>query len=200
MALATIQDRLSQGDVLRIKVEESCLYPAAHPRLVLASAIPKGNRQAVMFSMAVQAGMNGYMPLECDHSAVRYRPHMRNRWNNVILQSCKQCRQPYTPTLHPALSVEQLLALNLQSVLDGKRLLIVGDPEGEPLESMMSVNPPHLEEIILVVGPEGGFSDSEKKLLSAQKILKLRLSNHVLRIETAAIALCAVLHQKITLN
>lgn len=196
-ALARILDQSPRSDVLKIQVEETDHFSAPLPQLTLASAIAKGDRQSSLLSMSVQMGMNHYIPLKCEHSVVNYTSNMQKRWDKVILQSCKQCRQPYTPTVSQPMTLEKLCESNRESLSTGTRLMVAGDPDGKSLDSMNLPNPLNLEEIILVIGPEGGFSRSEKQLLSGQKILKLRLSDHILRIETAAIAICAAVCQHI---
>jgi 16S rRNA (uracil1498-N3)-methyltransferase len=57
-----------------------------------------------------------------------------------------------------------------------------------------------IEALVLVVGPEGGFSDNETMLLDQQNSLKLRISNHILRTETAAISMIAAMNQAIWSN
>ncbi|MCY4218605.1 MAG: RsmE family RNA methyltransferase [Gammaproteobacteria bacterium] len=196
-ALARILDQSLRGDVLNVQIMESDHFTETVPQLTLASAIAKGERQSTLLSMAVQAGMNNYVPLEYEHSAVYYSSKMQKRWDNVILQSCKQCRRPYIPTFRPSMSFKKLCELNRESGLKGRCLMIAGDSEGESLHSMNFTNLHNYEEIILIIGPEGGYSRSEKQLITDQKILKLCLSDHILRIETAAIAICAVVHQQI---
>ncbi len=198
MALARILDQSPRSDVLRIQVEETESYTEPVPRLTLASAIAKGDRQSVLLGMAVQMGMNHYIPLKCEHGVVNHTSNMKKRWDKIILQSCKQCRQPYIPTVSHPMMLERLCESSRESVSNGSSLMIVGDPDGESLDSMNLLEPLGLEEIILMIGPEGGFSRSEKQLLDDQKTLKLRLSDHILRIETAAIAICAAIHQQIT--
>jgi len=197
MAMARIINQLPRGGVLKILIVESECHRSPDPRVMLASAIAKGDRQSVLLSMTVQMGISQYIPLECTHSAVRYTPYMQKRWKKVILQSCKQCRQPYIPGISQSMTLEGLCQSNGESMSKGTCLIIAGDPEGESIESLGPLNLSILEEIILMVGPEGGFSDSEKQFLRDQKILELRLSEHTLRIETAAIAICAAIRQQI---
>lgn len=195
IARARIVARFARGDKLKVKIEESNVLSPPQPRIVLASAVAKGERQSILLSMAVQLGMNDYIPLECERSVVRYRSTMDDRWNKIILQSSKQCRQAYLPNIHRAMTLRQLLESNEKSARDGGCVHIVGDRGGEPLTSVDSANFVKAREIFLIIGPEGGLSDSEKQILNAKKILKLRLANYVLRIETAAIALCTAVHQ-----
>jgi len=197
MALARILDQSPHDEILKIQVEETEYIPSPRPRLTLASAIAKGDRQSALLGMSVQMGMNHYTPLECERSVVRYTPNMQQRWNKIILQSCKQCRQPYLPILGQPMTLEKLYESKREPVSKGACVIIAGDPDGKSLDSMNLSNPLHLEEIILMIGPEGGFSSSEKQFLNDQKILKLCLSDHILRIETAAVAACAAVHQHI---
>lgn len=195
VARARIEDRSPRCDSLTVMIEETVVNPAPSPRLVLASAIPKGDRQSVMLGMAVQLGMNDYIPLECDRSATRYSDRMNHRWRKVVLESMKQCRQTHMPAIRDARTLEHLLDVSREPVEKRSRVLIVGDPQGDCADVDDCADWARLEEIVLIVGPEGGFSSAEKQLLKREKVLKLRLSDRILRTETAAISLCSAVYQ-----
>jgi len=67
---------------------------------------------------------------------------------------------------------------------------VVADAGGGTLDQL----PPSRERILLI-GPEGGFSPEEDDLINGSGWSKLRLGNHVLRSETAAIAGAAILSE-----
>ncbi len=91
-ARATIRCADSRQRYLRVKIDEIEHYPVPSPRLVLASALPKGERQAILLNMATQLGMNEFIPLDCDHSVVSFQEKMSIRWHRLVTEACKQSR------------------------------------------------------------------------------------------------------------
>ena len=173
------------------------------PEIILASALPKGDRQSVLINMATQLGMNRFIPLECDFSSVKFVPKMKERWQRQIVTACKQSRRCHFPDVLEPESVESLI-----ETADTKNTLIItADDKGHAISGLRAVMNDGVEKLILVVGPEGGFSEREKQLFGSiglfdesqdgQLGLQLRLSNHILRTETAAISLIAAVNQGI---
>jgi 16S rRNA (uracil1498-N3)-methyltransferase len=56
-----------------------------------------------------------------------------------------------------------------------------------------------VKELLLCVGPEGGFSEEELNMAKRFQLRGVRLARHVLRIETAAIAACAITRAQLEL-
>ena len=148
----------------------------------LMAALPKGDRQTVMLDMVTQIGMTDFTPLLCERSVAKPSMRSATRWHKTCLEACKQSRQPWVPRLHkPKLLVEML---NTGSEVN--RVVWLADPRGG---YPIAVQKLKADELILLVGPEGGFSPSEWELLSDADIVPITLAEGVLRTETAAVAM-----------
>jgi 16S rRNA (uracil1498-N3)-methyltransferase len=191
-ARVTIRCADSGQRYLRVKIDEVEHYPVSSPRLVLATALPKGERQAILLNMATQLGMNEFIPLDCDHSVVRFREKMTIRWHRLVTEACKQSRNCNFPVIRSGCSLDALI-----TAVPEKVQFVVGDSHGESVEQISLNGSGDIEAFVLVVGPEGGFSERETMLLDQQNSLKLRLSNHILRTETAAVSMIAAVNQAI---
>ncbi|MGI9318260.1 MAG: RsmE family RNA methyltransferase, partial [bacterium] len=153
--------------------------------LTLAFAIPKGERQATLLDMTVQLGVDSFIPLECEFSAVRFQNKMRERWLRIAHSACKQSRQVHIPKIETPKTVSTLL-----SELDAKTLVVFGDQHGESIYQASKGIISPLNHIVLLIGPEGGFSESEQSILATfPGAHAIGASDHILRTETAAIAL-----------
>ncbi len=172
-----------------VHVEKICHCPV---RRILAAAIPKGDRQAVLLNMSTQLGMDEYWPLHCDRSVVRFQDKMRERWVRLIVGACKQSRQFCFPTIGSEKRIDDIIANG-----SPQRLIIVGDVKGLSTFDVKERLTEDILEILMLIGPEGGFSPRERELLEQKNILKLRLSNQILRTETASVALLAAVNQLI---
>ena len=176
---------------INIEISAVKQQPKPATSIILASAIPKGDRQNVLLDMATQLGMTSYIPIDCEYSAVRYQSRMRARWQRIIHSACKQSRRAWFPEILDGLSLEQLI-----HSMDADTLLLTGDQFGQSLaEIQMSANTDN-KKLMILVGPEGGFSQPEFDLLHAvPDRFALNAGSHILRTETAAIALLSVTSQ-----
>ncbi len=180
---ATIIAREGRTRALRVQVHEREFIPLAHPQVELACALPKGDRQAVLLDMATQLGMTGFRPLLCERSIVRPSPHAARRWHRICIEACKQSRRPHLPAIHVALTPAQAVAL-----ADSDCTIWVADQKGKPLPARPWQQITHL---LLMVGPEGGFTDAEITSIADSGAQVISLGAGILRVETAAIALLA---------
>ena len=152
--------------------------------LVLASAIPKGERLSVMLQMLTQIGVDRWQPLLLDDSAVRKLDADGRRLRRILIEACKVARRPVVMRVDPPCSLDELLA---DSVEGDPSSVWFGDREGRRGASLGCAR-------LIVIGPEAGFSERERSLLEASGARAVSFGPHNLRIETAAIAgasLCA---------
>ena len=199
-ARAEVVEIGARNRYLNVSILETGNQKKSFPDIVLASALPKGDKQSILLNMATQMGIDGFIPLDCDFSAVKFQPKMKERWQRLISTACKQCRQCYFPVIMDAHSLEDLI----DNQKEGD-IFVVGDLNGKSLDQLKLSFGRDVSRIIMIVGPEGGFSNRENMIIENQNslkssVFKLRLSNRILRTETAAISLVGAVNQGIWIN
>ena len=70
------------------------------------------------------------------------------------------------------------------------RATLIGDPHGELFQPGMI--PVGSGEVLLLIGPEGGWSDAEWELATQSEARRVRIADQILRTETAAIQLAGL--------
>jgi len=159
----------------------------------LACTIPKGDRAGVLLDMATQVGMTDFTPLICEHGLnERTTDTAQQRWQRIVIESCKQSRRLFLPRIHPAEELETLLHNGKMS----EHKLWMADATGNKILEYENDTNTINSSNLLLVGPEGGFSDSELSLAKDYQTNLVRLSKHILRVETAAVLLIAAVWQK----
>ncbi len=148
----------------------------------VAAAPPKGDRMTAMLDMLTQLGMTRYTPLKCEYSPAKVTEKTLIRWNRICLAACKQSRRLWLPELSKPESLRQLL----ETCSDA--CLIAAHPGAESV-SWESLKPSR--EVVLIVGPEGGFSPAEMEAMWHAGVEWADLGENILRIETAAVAMLA---------
>ena len=188
VAQGRISDVIQRPLQVHLVINHHQHWPPPAARIHLASALPKGDRQATMLDMAAQLGMTDFTPLKCDRSVSQARAQAYERWQRVLIESCKQSHRPWLPALHPPVKlrdwIDQCGEIDAVNVIADRQ----GTADSRVIESrLLSAGA-----VCLVVGPEGGFSDAERAHLSRTRSDMLSLGDGVLRVETAAVALTAL--------
>ena len=149
--------------------------------LTVAAAVPKGDRADWMVEKLSELGVARFVPVAAGRSVVV--PGGRNkveRWERLAVESAKQCRRAGVMVVDAVTPVAAVLA----------------GPAGWILSTAGDVRPAAgmavPAELTVLVGPEGGWTADELAAAAAAGWVAVELTRTVLRVETAAIAVAAV--------
>jgi len=158
-------------------------------RLILATAVAKGQRFDWMLTKTTELGIDHIALVQFERSVRLGRESAIERYQSMTIAACKQCGRLYLPQITgPARLIEVIADLKKQ--YPHSRLLY-GGLEGKPasLAELSSWD----GDTIVFVGPEGGMTELEHRLLEHHGAIPLRIGQHILRTETAATAFSALL-------
>ena len=108
------------------------------------------------------------------------------RAEKIVIEASEQCGRSDIPRIREPITVEKVI-----DELSGKVELLVA--EQSSLSHSSSINPQSSRPMGVLVGPEGGWTDSEKQLFTDKGLKHLALSDFTLRAETACITASALL-------
>lgn len=178
--------RLGRQEVELVILAES---PAAEPHtptattLTIAAALPKGDRQKWMVEKLTELGAARLVPLSTARSVAEATPSALTRLRRQVIEACKQCRR------NTLLEIAEPQSLAEACDARGPGTLgLLTDPAGQPAGRLLTPPP---TSILALIGPEGGFTPNERQLALDSGFTAIRLGPHILRVETAAIALAA---------
>lgn len=157
--------------------------------VTLALGISRGERMDLAVQKATELGASAIVPLVTERSVVRLdgerAQRRRAHWHGVALSACEQCGRDRVPEIAPV----QTLAHWLERRMPGDLALL---PEPRAPHGLGAVQaPPRDGSVTLLVGPEGGISETECSLAARHGFTAVRLGPRVLRTETAVIAALA---------
>jgi 16S rRNA (uracil1498-N3)-methyltransferase len=184
--LATVE-RADQR-AARVRIERQLAEgPALEPDLVLAFAPPPGSRPDVLVEKATEAGATVLQPLVTARLQARRARAARartDRWERKARDAARQSGRLVVPRMREPVEWAEFLS----ACDDGSRL-IGADARARPLwhELQDWDQPP--QRVTLAVGPAGGFTTAELDRASRAGFRPVALGPHVLRVETAAIAM-----------
>jgi 16S rRNA (uracil1498-N3)-methyltransferase len=159
--------------------------------ITLAQGIAKGERMDYAIQKATELGVVRVIPVITERCNVRLSDERWEKklqhWQAVAISACEQCGRNRIPI------IEQPLALAAWLTQDRNELRLTLDPQAATGITTIAEQP---RQVSLLVGPEGGLSDSE--LSSAQRAgyRGVLLGPRVLRTETAGVAALAVLQAR----
>ena len=158
--------------------------PPPTPPLVLLAALVKRDYE-VLLRMAVELGADWLLPCRAEFDAVAGQPNLE-RWRTIAREAAEQCERLTIPEISHPIPFFQLL-----SDWPGLPLLVCAESgPARPLAAAVSGLPPG--PVGVLVGPEGGFANSELDELARQPfVVPVGLGPRVLRAETAALAALA---------
>jgi 16S rRNA (uracil1498-N3)-methyltransferase len=183
----------SAGDgVELVAVGEPIVAPRPAPSLVLATAMPKGDRLDWLVEKATELGVDRLIPILAERSVVSPRGSKLDRLRRSIVEASKQCRRARLMVLEEPWEWNRLVAAFPAA------LKLLADPRGSPAGEWPTIV--RGQELVLAVGPEGGFTVSEREQSIAAGWLPIRLGHHILRVETAGLAGCAALLARVPEN
>lgn len=182
-ALATITEITSK--VVRVAIHDPVdIQTECVPRLIIAVAPPKGDRFRSMLEKLTELGVDRFIPLRTSRSVVDPRDSKLEKLEQNMIAACKQCGRNRLPELATVTNLSDLLQHPSAATV------LVGDQRGT---SAIELAPQLLaNDKLIIIGPEGGFTTDERDQLAQRGAQSVRAGRHVLRIETAAVALAAI--------
>lgn len=153
-------------------------------RLTLAVGLLKGERMDWIVEKGSEIGIAAFQPMVTMRSVVK--AHLRlPRWQEKALAAMKQCGRSWCINILPLRPLQDLL-----SSWHGKPIIVAHEQSwgtNEDIEKIVN----DFSEVLLLVGPEGGFDDSEIQMAKQHGALSLSLGCRRLRSETAALVAAA---------
>jgi len=151
-------------------------------RLHLAVAPTKMNDRFEWFlEKATEIGIQEITPVFCDRS--ERKVVNKERFEKIILSAMKQSNETYLPKLNEAISFKEFIKQKNEG------LQLIAHCEETDKKSLKEVLKPN-ENVTLLIGPEGDFSEKEIALALENNFQPVMLGNTRLRTETAAVVAC----------
>lgn len=159
-------------------VAEAVEVAAPERRLTVAFALTKGSKPDLVVQKLTELGIDTIVPFVAERSVVRWTPDKisaaHERWMSIARGAVEQSRRVWVPLVEPLAVFDDVVGRIGATLLDRD-----GDALGP-------------DDSVLAVGPEGGWSSAER----ATAARRVSIGENVLRAETAAIAVGAVLTQR----
>jgi len=172
---------------IEAKIEKK--YPSKNDldfNLFLAQSPVKSDAQGLIIEKATELGVRGIYPIYTDYCTLGKSIIEKKipKWQKIMLEASKQCERASIPECFELTDLDTLLKIKKFD----KVLAFCERDERFSLKNYLAENPIKKDENVLaIIGPEGGFSAREFKYFEENNIAMLTLGSLILKAETAVI-------------
>jgi len=162
-------------------------------RITLIQGLAANEKMDWVIEKAVELGVTHIIPIQTERSIIRFDEKKidkkLNHWQQIMVAACEQCDR----TMLPTISIPQTLPQFLAEMPPTEAIPIYLSPTADlKFVSVLKRSPG--QELMLMVGPEGGFSPLENQHIDAKGFIGVSLGKRILRTETAGIVALAATH------
>lgn len=193
--------KISYIDAECVKVGELQVLAESHEpkvKITLAQGLAKGEKMEFIIQKAVELGANSIVPVAMEHSVVRLDGPKAGkkveRWQKISEAAAKQSKRDVIPEVQDVMSMKEMLAKN-----DCSTKIIAYECEDQTsLKTALknAIEQDKINDLLLIIGPEGGISESELELARAAGAVPVSLGRRILRAETAGlVAMSAIFYE-----
>ena len=145
------------------KVLERGFQQEKSPRLIVVQGLPKSDRVKDAIEILVESGVDLIIPWQADRSISKWQKDSLDKWQSAAVAATKQSRRFRKPEIIDGLSLSQLLEIESEN----SAILVMHESATTKLSQVVTSKFADMSEIIIVIGPEGGISESELELLQS---------------------------------
>ncbi len=154
--------------------------------LYLAQSPLRSDAQLTIMEKATELGVRGVYPVYTDNCALKKSVAVSKieKWQKVMYEASKQCERANIPVCYELSDMKTLIE---DKKFDRVIALCERNTNGSFKDYLRENPAKNGENILLLIGPEGGFSDSEFELMKSHNLPMLTLGDLILKAETAVI-------------
>lgn len=167
---------------IRCEIQKS--YPSKRDLefdLYLAQSPLRSDAQLTVMEKATELGVRAVYPVITDNCALKV--DKQEKWQRVMYEASKQCERAKIPTCYPITTIEEVLKQDFDKVI-----VFAERSTEKSLKTYLRENPIKKgDKILVIIGPEGGFSEREFEFFRKQNLPLITLGDLILKAETAVI-------------
>lgn len=159
--------------------------------VTIAQALVKETKMDIILQKTTELGIHALIPYQTTRSVIKIDGKEEKkivRWQRIVKEASEQSKRNHIPKIYPIMDIDKLCKVKCEL-----KLLCTVNEMSTNIKKVLS-NYKKDDRIIIVVGPEGGFTkDEEEKLMNAGYI-PVSLGNLILRTETVGLYVMSVIN------
>ncbi len=184
--LCTVGEIKKKHSTLSVIGEIAPASPESPFEITIAPTVLNGEKYDLIVQKAVELGVVRLIPLETIRGDIRTQEAGKrmSRWRRIALEATKQSGRAKLMEIAEPMTFEEL-------VTGGADLILFSERDGSGLDSTKPA-----KKVTALFGPKGGWDDSELEFARQKGVRIVTLGGRILRAETAAIAITAILQHR----
>lgn len=165
--------------------------PEINIKVSLVQSLVKEQKMDFIIQKATELGISEIIPYEATRSIIKRNgkeDKKIDRWQKIVKEASEQSKRVTIPKVMPILSLDELIRLDNYDV----KILCTVRENSKNIKNILS-NVKTNDTMLIVVGPEGGFTEQEEEKMIENGFITVSLGNTVLRTETVALFLMSVI-------
>lgn len=173
---------------LEIVEEITPSSPESNLELTIAATVLPGDKYDLVIQKAVELGAVKLIPAIAARCEVKLKDTANKlvRWRRIAFEAAKQCGRARLMAVNEPMSYNELIA-----TADKDNFLLFSERDGGNFDTVILA-----DKVTAIFGPKGGWEDQELEAARAAGVKIITLGGRVLRAETAAIAISAILQHR----
>ncbi len=165
---------------------------SGYPLITLGQGLPKSDKMDFIVQKATELGVTDIAPLITERTIVKIKDEKKRtiRWQKIAREAAMQSNRPDIPKVETIRQLSDFLrTLNPEP---GILLLLPWEEGTIPVKNVLR-GASGIKRIIVLIGPEGGFSPAEAAIAEEKGFRPVSLGPNILRTETAAVAVLSMI-------
>ena len=179
-------------DPVRVQIESEIIENnESSVKVIIVQSLVNESKMDLILQKCCELGMYGIYPFKATNSVIKENDKMEKkimRWQKIVKEASEQSKRNIIPKVGNLLDIEKLCSMKA----DLKILLSVNEMS-KNLKNVLQDSYSY-DTIIIVVGPEGGFTCVEEEKLMKAGFIRTSLGKRVLRTETASIVALSMIN------
>lgn len=169
-------------------IKKNDTYNELDKKITICQSLVKETKMDIILQKSTELGAFSFLPLKVKNSIIKgnendFRKKVV-RWQRIVKEASEQSKRNVIPEVLDVVGVDELIKLDYDL-----KLLCTVNEVSTTLKKVLQ-NDKNYDTMIIVIGPEGGFTKEEESKLIAKGFISISLGKTVLRTETAS--LCAL--------
>ncbi|MDD5492606.1 MAG: 16S rRNA (uracil(1498)-N(3))-methyltransferase [bacterium] len=165
-------------------------------KITLVQGLAKGDKMDLIIQKGSEVGVNVFIPCSCERTIVKLdqpgAAKKQDRWQRIAQSAAEQSHSTIMPLVEPVTDLASVL-----KKVKPEQLAII-PWENEKITGIKKIlRGTKAHDIIVFIGPEGGFSEKEISTAKKAGVIPVSLGTRILRTETAGIVVSSIVRYEL---
>lgn len=179
-------------DLVKVQRIEEVICDSELPCFVaIAQSLVKEQKMDLILQKSCELGVSEIIPINATRSIVKLdkkETKKIERWNKILKEASEQSKRVVIPKVNEIMDIKDLTNLDYDI-----KILCTVNELSMSLKKVLDKDLTNLK-ILFVIGPEGGFTDNEEKILIDNGFISTSFGKRVLRTETASLYALSIIN------